>query len=110
MVYDKGHVFFCPTAKFPKMKRESVCAGLVVVETRWQGDDVLVRGSTMRSGNMSDCSIGVNYNQLELQPSSPCGHADAQVSGLALGQKRFVLAAKTGFCWRARHPPATLSQ
>jgi hypothetical protein len=28
----------------------------------------------------------------------------------ALGQKRFVLAAKTGFCWRARHPPATLSQ
>jgi hypothetical protein len=26
------------------------------------------------------------------------------------GQKRFVLAAKTGFCWRARHPPATLSQ
>jgi hypothetical protein len=27
-----------------------------------------------------------------------------------LGQKRFVLAAKTGFCWRARHPPATLSQ
>jgi hypothetical protein len=29
---------------------------------------------------------------------------------LSLGQKRFVLAAKTGFCWRARHPPATLSQ
>jgi hypothetical protein len=28
----------------------------------------------------------------------------------ALGQKRFVLAAKTGFCWRTRHPPATLSQ
>jgi hypothetical protein len=27
-----------------------------------------------------------------------------------LSQKRFVLAAKTGFCWRARHPPATLSQ
>jgi hypothetical protein len=27
-----------------------------------------------------------------------------------LGQKRFVLAAKTGFRWRARHPPATLSQ
>jgi hypothetical protein len=27
-----------------------------------------------------------------------------------LDQKRFVLAAKTGFCWRARHPPATLSQ
>jgi hypothetical protein len=29
---------------------------------------------------------------------------------LSLGQKRFVLAAKTGFCWQARHPPATLSQ
>jgi hypothetical protein len=27
-----------------------------------------------------------------------------------LGHKRFVLAAKTGFCWRARHPTATLSQ
>jgi hypothetical protein len=29
---------------------------------------------------------------------------------ISLGQKRFVLAAKTGFCWRARHPSATLSQ
>jgi hypothetical protein len=28
----------------------------------------------------------------------------------ALGQKRFVKAAKTGFCWWARHPPATLSK
>jgi hypothetical protein len=27
-----------------------------------------------------------------------------------LGQKRFVLAAKTGLCWQAHHPPATLSQ
>jgi hypothetical protein len=29
-----------------------------------------------------------------------------------LGQKRFVLglAAKTGLCWGARHPPTTLSQ
>jgi hypothetical protein len=29
---------------------------------------------------------------------------------LSLGQKRFVLVAKTGFYWRARHPPAILSQ
>jgi hypothetical protein len=34
----------------------------------------------------------------------------AHGKGHSLGHKQFVLAAKTGFCWRARNPPATLSQ
>jgi hypothetical protein len=29
---------------------------------------------------------------------------------MTLGQKRFVLAAKTHLCWRAQHPPAVLCQ
>jgi hypothetical protein len=40
----------------------------------------------------------------------PNEQAVGSVFDESLGQKRFVLAAKTGFCWRARHPPATLSQ
>jgi hypothetical protein len=37
-------------------------------------------------------------------------HEQELATSRPLGQKRFVLVAKTGFCWRARHPPATLSQ
>jgi hypothetical protein len=36
--------------------------------------------------------------------------AGIDVQSATLGQKRFVLAAKTCFCWRAQHRPATLSQ